>query len=349
LLDPAGLTSARRFSPLFLATVVACTALMMLWRNDRTSQTGLTDLYPLYYGAKAWVAEGNAYHLANVAPVRDQQYGVFLIGNAYPLLGVLLVLPLSLLSPHVASVVWVGLLTAAILLALRLYGASPWMIIYWPLLEAIRLEQLTAFVIAAQILALWAYRTRRPWLLGLACGLALTKPTQAFLFVAMLLVLTEDRIRPIGAMIALWGCTLLFDPTWPLEWLAGLRQYDAVALHPYYWQLALLALPLLALRSYIGAAIMAAFCFFRFPLPAPYMASMIPLGMLDDRRVIWLVPVSYLWWPLAATFGHAWGAAIAFFFPLLALAVWRWGMAHRQAHHTVPHAEPTVVVVQSAR
>ncbi|MFN8538424.1 MAG: hypothetical protein U0232_13230 [Thermomicrobiales bacterium] len=333
LLNPAALPPAQRFSPLFLAAVLACTTLMMLWRNGRTTPIGLNDLYPLYYGAKAWLAGGNAYHLADVAPLKDQHHGIFLTGNAYPLLAVLLVLPLSLLSPQLASVVWIGLLTAAILLALRLYGASPWLILYWPLLDAIRLEQFTAFVVVAQILALWAQRARRPWLLGLACALILTKPTQGFLFVAVLLFLTEDRLRPLCAIAAVWGTTLLLDPTWPLEWLAGVRQYDAIALHPYYWQLALLALPLILLRHYLGAAIVASFALFRFPLPSPYMTSMLPFGILDDPRVIYLVPLSYLWWLFAATLGYAWGATLTFFLPLVILAAWRW-YERRPTQHT---------------
>lgn len=319
---PAGL--ARRFSPPFLAVVLGCAALMMAWRDGRHPWLGLHDFYPLYYGAKSWLHSGNAYRLADVAPLVDHQHGIFLTGNAYPLPASLLALPLSLLSPHAAAVVWVGLMTAGVLLALRLYGASPWLILHWPLLEAIRLEQFTAFVVVAQIVALWAYRERRPWLLGLACALALTKPPQGLIFVAAMLLLTRDRLRPACAIAALWGATLLFQPDWPLAWLAGLAQYNAAAVHPYYWWLALLALPLLALRAYLGAAIAATFALFRFPLPSPYMASIVPLAVLDDRRAVWLVPASYLWWPLAASFGHAWGAVLAFFAPMLVLVALRW-------------------------
>lgn len=341
LVAPAS-PGARRFTPLYLALVVVCAALLMLWRDGRASFLGINDLYPLYYGAKAWLAGGNAYQLAEVAPLKDQQHGIFLTGNAYPLLAVVLVLPLSFLTPHMAAVVWIGLITAALLLALRLYGASPWLILFWPLLEAIRLEQFTAFVVLAQILALWALRERRPWLLGLACALVLTKPTQGFLFVLVLLLLTKDRLRPIAAIAALWGSTLLLDPTWPLEWLAGVEQYDAIALHPYYWQLAMLAVPLVLLRHHLGAAILASFALFRFPLPSPYMASMLPLAVLDDRRVIWLVPASYLWWPLAATLGYAWGATLAFFLPMLVLATLRWYEQWRGEQRAPVTVQPSV-------
>ena len=60
------------------------------------------------------------------------------------------------------------------------------------------------------------------------------------------------------------------------------------------------------------------------------MASMVPLAVLDDRRAIWLVPASYLWWILVATLGYAWGTTLAFFLPLLALVTWRW-YEHREA------------------
>ena len=49
--------------------------------------------------------------------------------------------------------------------------------------------------------------------------------------------------------------------------------------------------------------------------------------------VIYLVPLSYLWWLFAATLGYAWGATLTFFLPLVILAAWRW-YERRPTQHT---------------
>ena len=54
-------TGSRRLdlTPRYLLLVACCTALVMVWRATQTYATGVFDFYPLYYGAKAWLLNGN--------------------------------------------------------------------------------------------------------------------------------------------------------------------------------------------------------------------------------------------------------------------------------------------------
>ena len=325
VLRPRSGTVRERFSPAFLLTVALCALGIILWRADRTYPIGMHDLYPIYYGAKAWLATGNAYDLAAVAPLADRFHGIYLTGNGYPLPAALLLTPLTLLSPKGAAIVWLGFIVASTLLTLRLAGASCWLILYWPFLEALRLEQYTALVVLFQILALWAYKARRPWLLALCCALMLTKPQQTIFFVLALVFLARNWRQQLAMGALVWGGATLLDPNWLGEWLTALSHYKEISGHPLYWQLGLLALPLVFFRNYLGAAIFLPFLFFVFPIPSPYLAAVIPLAVLNDRRNVWLMPVSYLWFIATAYFGQGWFAVVLTLgLPALLISAMQW-------------------------
>lgn len=107
---------------LVVLAVVAVAAAAAL-RADQHYRTRLFDLYPLYYGGLAWLETGNAYLLDTVVPAADRGHQLFEIGNVYPLPAVLVTLPLTLLQPQVAGIIWVAFLVAGLIAALRLYGA----------------------------------------------------------------------------------------------------------------------------------------------------------------------------------------------------------------------------------
>lgn len=106
-----------------VATVVAVTT-VALWCSTQTYPTTLNDLYTLYDGAQAWWHGDGAYNLALVVPPEHYAQPIYQIGNLYPLVAVLIVLPLTLLSPTVAAVVWLSLLVAGLMIALRLNGCN---------------------------------------------------------------------------------------------------------------------------------------------------------------------------------------------------------------------------------
>jgi hypothetical protein len=295
----------------------------MAWRARQSYATGVFDFYPLYYGAKAWLLNGNAYNLRPVVPAADQASSLFRIGNAYPLPAVLLALPFSFLSPTIAGMLWIGLLTAGLLLALRLADLSPWWAFSLPVLDGIRLEQYTILVVVMQIVAVWAWRTRRPWVLALCCALILTKPNQGLFFVAIIVLLARNWRHMLVVQAIFWGGALLLDPNWIGEWLPTLEQYRSVSQWPILWGLALAAIPLLLLRDWLGAAIALQFLILPYPTSSAYAATAVPLTVLDQRRSHWLNAFSYSWLIFLPLFGGAWAVALSVILPTVAAAILR--------------------------
>lgn len=310
------------------------TVLVVVWRASQRYSAQVQDLFQLYYGAKAWRILGTAYDLAPVVPLPDHTLPQFQAGNAYPLPAVLLTLPLSFFSAHVAGAIWLGALTFGLLLALRLVGSRFWptMLLYFPLADGLRLEQYTIFVVIVQLFALYAYRRGHGWLLAFCCALALTKPTQGLCFALVMFALTRDWRRFAVSIGGVWGLAFLVDPRWFFEWLMAIRQYDGSAQQPLFWAIGLLAIPFLYIGDYLGAAILAQFIISPFPTGSAYAAGAVPLTVLDDARSRWL-PVLALPWILVAHFvlGPGWATALLLVLPVAIIALLRWSDARRTA------------------
>lgn len=311
----------RRFTPGFLLGVALCATIVGIVRANTTYPTGVFDLYPLYYGAKAWLHSGNAYALHEVVLPAHLGLGLVEYGNGYPLPAVLLLLPLSFLPPTIAATLWVCLLTIGLLFALRINGFPPLMILYGPLLGGLMLEQYTVFVVILQLGALWAYRANRPWFLAVCCALILTKPSHGLIFVLALLFLTRYRWQMMVATAAIWGSSLLFAPTWVADWLQALAHYQQSAAFPVYWQLAFFSIPLLLVGDIIGGATLLQFLVMPFPVPGVYAAGSVPLSVLYYRRSVWLVAISYLWIPVNTFAGSAWAIALTLVLPMVMLSM----------------------------
>lgn len=312
----------QRFSTRFVIGTLLCATLVMLLRATQDYPTEVFDFYPLYYGAKAWWHDGTAYMLDNVVPVSDYSHPLFVVGNTYPLPAALLVLPFSFLPGKVAAITWLGFLTAGLLVALRLYGVPNWLMLYFPLWNGLNLEQFTVFILILQIVALWAYRERRPWILALCCTLILTKPNQGIFFVLALLLLSRQWRHFAVTATAIWGGSLLLDPHWVTEWIPALLRYRAVDYHEVYWQLAILAIPLLLLRNVIGGAIVAQFLVCPWPV-GPYPVMAVPLAVIDDARSRWLMPLSFLWPLLPPFLDYPWTVALILIGPVVLLVMLR--------------------------
>jgi hypothetical protein len=312
----------RLFSLPFVLGSLLCIAVVIWWRSAQVYPLPMLDLFPLYYGAQAWLHTGNAYDLGAVAPQIYRPYHVFSIGNAYPLPAVLLMLPISLLPPQIAPLFWQGLLVAGLLLALRLARLPLWFLLYVPLLESLRNEQYTTLIVIAQLLGLWAYRERRPWALAWCCALMLTKPTQGALFALALFALARNWRQQLAAVAVVWGGSLLLDPNWIGEWLQAAATYTALANQPLYWALALFALPLLLAGDLLGGALALQLALSPFPIGF-YGASSLPLSVLDDPRSKWLMVASFLLPFPAVYLGQAWALALALLLPIVALALLR--------------------------
>jgi hypothetical protein len=306
--------------PLFVLLSAVLVLAVMALRAAVTYPTGVFDLYPLYYGAKAWLHSGNAYDILPVAPPEHAPFGLYQTGNIYPLPAVLLTLPLSFLSPQLAGTLWIGLLTAGLLIGLRLNRFPLYFLAYLPLVEGLRIEQVTAALLVLQLLALWAWREERWWLLATCLALIVAKPNQGLIFALALTILSRNWRRQAIVVAIIWGGSLLLDPNWFVEWLPALENHRLVQHQSIPWLLALFAIPLLLVRDYIGGAIMLQFLI--LPYPGIYASSAVPLSMLATRQSIWLIAAA-IWWPIAAIFiGQLWATALTLLLPMVALSLW---------------------------
>ena len=294
---------------------------MVVWRVLRTYPTGVFDLYPLYYGGQAWRATGNAYVLDAIVPPAHYSFQLFQIGNVYPFPAVFVTLPFSFLPAQLASLLWMGLLSVGLALALRLHDWPLWYLLYVPVLEGVRIEQYTMFVILFQMLALWAWRERRPWLLALCCVLSLTKPNHSFFLALALVVLAGNWRHFVAVAVAFFGLSFLLYPTWLFDWLPRLENSHAVLQQPFLWGLALFAIPLFLLGDIISGALLLQFAM--LPYPGIYSSASLPLGVIGDRRSRWLIVFAILWAILGVFFGTAWATLWSIVLPIFALAVAR--------------------------
>lgn len=329
-----------RFSWRFIAGATLCVLAVMAWRMTRAYPTGVFDFYPLYYGAQAWLHTGNAYALDTVVPASHHAYQLYQIGNIYPLPAVLLALPLSFLPPQAAGTVLLGLVTAGLLFALRLHRWPLWFLLYLPVIEGVRIEQYTIVVLILQMIAVWALREQRYWLLAVCCALIVTKPNQGFIFVLVLVLLARNWRQQAIVGAAVWGGSLLLDPNWVVEWIPTLVNHHNVLHQPFLWPVALLALPLLLARDFVGAAVVLQFLI--LPYPGIYAASAVPLSVLDDPRSKWLLVFSIAWIFPAALIGQEWATGLLLVLPMVALSLLRWweGRVTQQRENQVLAPEP---------
>jgi hypothetical protein len=294
----------------------------MLWRWSLELPLPFYDLYPLYYGGKAWLLTGSAYNLRSVVPAAHVPYSVFQIGNSYPLPAILLLLPLTVFPPQIAATLWIGVLVAGVLIGLRLCQAPLWLVAYVPLLEAVRIEQYTALILILQLCAIWALQTRRPAVLALCNALILTKPSHGVLFVVLMVLLARNWRQQAIAILIVWGGSLLVDARWPYDWLQALQTYVHVAAWPTFWALGLLAIPLLFTKDYLSAIVIAQCAI--TPYPGVYAASSLYLGVLADRRNKWLCLLSFCWPIVAIETSLALATALTLVLPVVILCIVRW-------------------------
>lgn len=319
---------ARFCTPRFVFGAILFVLAMVVWRALRVYPTGVFDFYPLYYGGRAWLTTGNAYLLDMVIAPDRRDFQLFQIGNVYPFPAVLLTLPFSLLPAQWAGILWTGLMSVGLVLALRLHDWPFWYLIYLPILEGLRIEQYTVFVVICQMVALWAWRERRPWLLAVSCVLTLTKPNHSF-FLALALVILAGNWRQFAlCALSFFGASFALYPMWVVDWLPRLENSHAVLHQPFLWGLALFAIPLLLVGDVISGALLLQFLL--LPYPGVYSSASLPLGIVGDRRSRWLIVAAVLWPVLGVLVGVAWATGLALVLPTVALGLLRCGPVLRK-------------------
>ncbi len=230
---------------LWLIFFIGATSLFAWYRLEKSYP--LFDTYPLYFGAKAWLANGNAYNLdPAVDPTTFGYYtkqgvfetpfagGMHQAGNGYPLPANWLFIPLSFLTPRMHSIIWVIGLFASCLVALRWAKLPPWIMLSFPVLDGLRMEQFTIFIVLMQIIALGAWNLpqthrRRALILAFASALMLLKPSHGLVTGLAILgyLLYQRQWWPLLISYGLiWGLPTIVDWNWPLEWLQALQVYN---------------------------------------------------------------------------------------------------------------------------
>lgn len=260
---------------------------MTLWQIPLYGHVGgLMDLWPLYHGAQAWLASGNAYAIDPNLPDLGQLSAV---GNAYPIHATLLVgLPLTPMGTQVAGMAFVLVVGAAWVYAIGWARQSWYWLLWLPMWDALRLQQVSAVVGVAAIVALGALqrRSRLPFLLAL---LALSiKPQQTLV---LMLVLAWHgrhwwRSMVVGAL-AVVVASFLAQPGWIQPWL------DQVAIRSdvveAVW-LSLLTIPLAVLLvwrgwRWPGIAVMSS-SLGPWPLFGYYVTTAWPMGASRDQAAL---------------------------------------------------------------
>jgi hypothetical protein len=329
---------ARFFTPRFVIGATLFVLAMMVWRALRVYPTGVFDFYPLYFGGQAWLQSGDAYNLDIVIPPDRRDFQLFQIGNVYPFPAVLVTLPFSFLPPQVAAVLWTGLLSTGVVLALRLHNWPYWYLFGLPIVEGLRIEQYTTFIVIVQMIALWAWRERRPWLLALCCVVALTKPNHALFFVIMLTFLAKNWYPLIVQGLAFFGLSFALYPTWVFDWIPRLENHHAILHQPFLWQVALLAIPVFLIGDIITGTLLLQFIM--MPFPGIYAAAAVPLGVLGDRRSYWLVLIGILALFFVPFVSVAWVVFLTVALPTVGLALWRWRARRQLAIPAATAPEP---------
>lgn len=178
----------------------------------------LFDFYPLYRGAEALLLGRDAYAI-DAPPL--PALGVEAVGNAYPLHAVLLLgLPFVWMPPAAAVVAWTIAVGIAWILAVRWAGESPYWFLWLPMWQALLIQQPSAALGVAAIIALGALRRGSPWILGLCIALLAAKPQQ---FLVLCLVLAWWGRGWWRQMAVVWGglaaASFLAQPDWIQRWL----------------------------------------------------------------------------------------------------------------------------------
>lgn len=241
---------------------------------------GLFDFYPLYHGARAWISGGDAYWNDPSLP----DLGLLSqLGNAYPIQAVLLLgLPFAWMPPLVAGVMWV-LVVGFLWVAAISWARESWAWLLWiPMWEALRIQQVSAAVTVASIFALGAIRRSNRWVFLFAIPVMAAKPQQTLFLILAFIWWGRRWWR---SMLAAWGLLLLAcflaQPDWVVLWLAK-GSLRAELLEEERWLgLALIPLGLLMLYrrwSIPGLAVLST-SLAPWPFAGHYVVSIWPLGM----------------------------------------------------------------------
>ncbi|MBI1800341.1 MAG: DUF2029 domain-containing protein [Chloroflexi bacterium] len=162
---------------------------------------------------------------------------------AYPLYVSLLLAPFTLLPYDAAQALWQSVLLMIVLAAVPLVAnesrakyllpAVLFTLLFYPTARGLILGQMAVAAFGAVVLARWGLMQGHDRIAGAALALALVKPQESYLVVALVLVwaVARRRTQLLVAFSAVIGICLLASwlwmPEWPRAFLTGAAAYAA--------------------------------------------------------------------------------------------------------------------------
>ncbi len=232
-----------------LVVVLTVLALHHLFTSPRP---GANDFYIPWRAVRALVVEGrNPYSPEVTRDIQKELFGsprpagTHQFAFAYPLTVLPLLAPLAPLSYDWAEAIWLtallGTLLGGLLLTLRavrwaprpfpLAGLALWTILFYPAARALLLGQLAVVVFFLAALTLFLLH-RGHWTgAGVCLALTTMKPQMVAPMIVLLAVwAVHQRVwHFVGGFLGTMALTviipMLWLPTWPLDFLAGMRAY----------------------------------------------------------------------------------------------------------------------------
>lgn len=262
--------------------------------------TGVKDLYPLYYGARALLETGNAYNVAQVAPDTPLD-GLSAVGNVYPLPLVLLMTPLMLLPAVAAAAMFRAACMLAIGYAIKRLGLSWWLLAYIPLVQALDLEQYGLAMAAAGLTMVWAERDGNRWAWVAAAVFAALKPPALLPLIAWHLWRHRSWLLPWAAAVSgLTAVAFALQPGWVSAWLHVVHDRGDVVGNTNM-NLLVVVLPALLLlaaqRDWTGTLVLAGLLVTPWQVSGVYVAALLLIGVRSRLSCWWLVACALLWVP----------------------------------------------------
>jgi hypothetical protein len=209
------LTKLKMALPVVLAIAGAGTLFWLVW-SARLAFATISDLPEFYVPAKM-IASGcgsSIYVIPELA--RFEQFYYLkaersVVTLFMPPFGLPFILPLALVPPDVAPIVWKSFLAASLsvsVLALRAafklgFTATCWLCAVLcfsgAAYEALRIDQLSTVLLMSFSLAIWALKTDKPYLAGIALSGLIVKPQELLPF--LIFLLGAKRYKPFVSLV----------------------------------------------------------------------------------------------------------------------------------------------------
>jgi hypothetical protein len=295
------------------------------------------DYLPLIWSARLELAGKSSYGPEMQALFQQYYDNPDLVrgGFAYPLPAFWLGIPFAFLPDAIAKAIWCAVSLISVGLGLYLLKMPKAFFLFVPVLWGMSELQNSVILIGLSMIAIWAARQERWWLLAWLVVLVGGSKPQATLLCSGFLVFTLLQARQwkplMVASLVLVGIPFLFEPNWPFAWLEAARRYNASI--PYMWLFPWIPLGALLLwkrRFWPGLALIQAGL---FPVILHHYA-LIPLilGYIDQQssKRAWIAVVSSWVAIYLQTFLPAWLTLLLCYALPMFLLNWPWDTISRR-------------------